>query len=60
MAATVGVVFGAGCLSTRGPSVPKGGTAPSFALKSHDGKDVSLDHLVAKGPVAVVFYRGFW
>lgn len=60
MAATVGALFGAGCLSTRGPSVPKGKAAPPFSLKSHDGRDVSLDDLVAKGPVAVVFYRGFW
>jgi len=50
----------AGCLSTRGPSVPQGATAPSFTLKSHLGTDVSLDALAARGPVVIVFYRGHW
>ncbi len=53
-------VVGAGCLSTRGPSVPAGAAAPAFNLKSHLGGDVSLDSLTATGPAVVVFYRGFW
>ncbi|HTJ83116.1 MAG TPA: hypothetical protein VL400_15460 [Polyangiaceae bacterium] len=50
----------AGCLSTRGPSVPQGAKAPDFDLESHDGRRVSLDSLVANGPAVVIFYRGFW
>ncbi|NUP09404.1 MAG: hypothetical protein HOW73_25405 [Polyangiaceae bacterium] len=51
---------GAGCVSTRGPSVPQGAIAPSFTLKSHLGTEVSLDSLTAQGPAVLVFYRGFW
>jgi len=49
-----------GCLSTRGPTVPKGAKAPDFDLESYDGRHVSLDSLVANGPAVIVFYRGFW
>jgi hypothetical protein len=49
-------VVGAGCLSTRGPSVPAGAAAPAFNL----GGEVSLDSLTATGPAVVVFYRGYW
>lgn len=48
------------CLSTRGPVVPTGTTAPSFTLKSHLGTDVSLEGITASGPAMIVFYRGFW
>jgi hypothetical protein len=52
----------AGCfgVSTRGPSVPQGAPAPAFELRSHQGEQVSLDSLVARGPAVVIFYRGFW
>lgn len=53
-------ILGAGCLSTRGPTVPQGAVAPDFTLRSHDGRMVSLDDLVARGPAVLVFYRGFW
>src|SRR5207249_2260665 len=34
-----------------------GDRAPAFALKDQTGKEVSLDALLKKGPVALVFYR---
>ena len=34
-----------------------GATAPRFALKDQEGKDQSLDELLKKGRVALVFYR---
>jgi hypothetical protein len=52
--------LGSACLTTRGPTVPTGQKAPDFVLQSHDGREVSLDSIVARGPAVVVFYRGFW
>jgi hypothetical protein len=37
-----------------------GDKAPDFALPNGDGKLVSLADYVSKGPVVIVFYRGFW
>lgn len=34
--------------------------APDFALPDHDGSMVALAQLRARGPVHIVFYRGFW
>jgi peroxiredoxin len=34
-----------------------GQSAPAFALPDQNGKEVSLDSLLKKGPVAVVFHR---
>ena len=34
-----------------------GQPAPAFKLKDQDGKEVSLDALLKKGPVVLVFYR---
>ncbi len=34
-----------------------GQKAPSFMLKDQNGKDISLDEMLKKGPVALVFYR---
>jgi peroxiredoxin len=31
--------------------------APAFTLKDQHGRDVSLDSLLKKGPVALVFHR---
>ncbi|CAN5238256.1 hypothetical protein BH10PLA2_BH10PLA2_03220 [soil metagenome] len=38
-----------------GPGI--GGKAPAFTLKDQDGKERSLDELLKKGKVALVFYR---
>ncbi|MEG3753879.1 peroxiredoxin-like family protein [Psychromonas arctica] len=37
-----------------------GDKAPSFTLPNQQGTLVSLDNLLAKGPVIVTFYRGSW
>jgi cytochrome oxidase Cu insertion factor (SCO1/SenC/PrrC family) len=34
-----------------------GQTAPAFALKDQNAQDVTLESLLKKGPVALVFYR---
>lgn len=34
--------------------------APDFTLPDHDGSMVALAQLRARGPVHLVFYRGFW
>jgi hypothetical protein len=34
--------------------------APDFTLPDHTGKSVSLAEALARGPVLLVFYRGFW
>lgn len=34
--------------------------APDFTLVNHEGVEVSLKGKLAKGPVLLVFYRGFW
>lgn len=49
-----------GCLATRGASVPTGQVAPAFQLVSQEGKQVSLDSLLTRGPAMLVFYRGHW
>jgi peroxiredoxin len=37
-----------------------GETAPDFELPDTDGRAVSLDRALARGPVVVAFYRGGW
>lgn len=34
--------------------------APAFTLPAQDGAPVSLAGALAGGPVALVFYRGYW
>jgi hypothetical protein len=38
----------------------EGDTAPDFILPNAAGKPVSLQELLAKGPVVLSFYRGGW
>jgi peroxiredoxin len=54
--ATVELV--ASALAERVPAV--GDIAPSFTLPGATGTQVSLDRLLAWGPVVVAFYRGIW
>ena len=42
---------------TEKPGLAIGQRAPSFTLKDQNGKDVALESLLKKGPVAVVFHR---
>jgi len=37
-----------------------GDAMPDFLLPDHDGRLVSLDALLEKGPTAVMFHRGHW
>ena len=37
-----------------------GDKAPDFALPDGDGKIVLLAEYLGRGPVVLVFYRGFW
>ena len=37
-----------------------GDKAPDFALPNGDGKLVTLSEYTVRGPVVVIFYRGFW
>jgi hypothetical protein len=34
--------------------------APRLEATDHRGRKVSLDRALEEGPVALVFYRGFW
>ena len=47
--------------SSAGEAAPKpGDTMPSFTLPDENGRLVSLEDLLAAGPVAVTFHRGHW
>ena len=41
-------------------SLKTGDKAPSFSLPNTAGKMVSSSDLLAKGPLAISFYRGGW
>lgn len=43
-----------------GIGLAPGATVPGFAVHSFDGRPVSWDELVERGPLLVVFYRGGW
>src|SRR5689334_20552849 len=44
-----------------GENAPRPGEAmPPFMLPDESGKIVTLDSLIAQGPVAVMFFRGHW
>lgn len=43
-----------------GSSLAVGATAPDFVLPDATGTKVSLSSVLAKGPVALAFYRGGW
>jgi hypothetical protein len=42
------------------PALKIGDKAPEFSLPDSDGKTVKLSDYTARGPVVVIFYRGFW
>ena len=58
------VLASSGCVTalhvTTAASVADGQVAPAFALPAQDGTQVSLASTLAHGPVALVFYRGYW
>jgi hypothetical protein len=46
-------------LATHSSTATVGTPAPSFALPNASGERIGLDDLVARGPVVLVFLRGF-
>ena len=63
--ATLAVLVGIGWAwlffgALRVPSGPMLATAPDFTLADPSGQPVSLAQERAKGPVLLVFYRGWW
>lgn len=42
------------------PPLKVGDKAPDFALANGDGKLVTLSEYIARAPVVIIFYRGFW
>lgn len=55
---------GAGCVTavhiTHESTLAVDARAPDFTLTSQHGDAVSLASAVTQGPVALIFYRGFW
>jgi hypothetical protein len=55
---------GSGCITalhvTAPATVADRELAPPFTLPAQDGAPVSLAGALAGGPVALVFYRGYW
>lgn len=45
------------CYGQTIPGLKTGEKAPAFKLKNQKGKDVSLEELLKKGKVALVFHR---
>ncbi len=43
-----------------GRALKAGNVAPSFTLEAQDGTQVASRDLLAKGPLAITFYRGVW
>lgn len=37
--------------------LPEGSVAPTFSGKAHDGRDISLDKMLKKGPIFVLFWK---
>ena len=55
------LITNAGIFSqTPATALKVGDRAPDFALPNGDGKIVLLAEYVTRGPVVLVFYRGFW
>jgi peroxiredoxin len=46
-------------MATRSTTASVGSTAPRFALPNQSGETIDLDGLLARGPVVLVFLRGF-
>lgn len=41
-------------------AVKDGDKAPDFSLRNTSGQEITLTHLLSKGPVVLGFYRGRW
>ena len=40
--------------------VKVGAKMPAFALANHDGRRISSDDVLARGPMVLSFFRGSW
>lgn len=61
--ASAGLVLAtaSGCrLHTEQVPVAEQTRAPKLELPAHDGRTVTLEQLLARGPAVLVFYRGHW
>lgn len=56
----IGSRIDAGVAQIEAPGLAVGDRAPGFTLPDALGRLVSLDDLLAEGPVVAVFYRGEW
>ncbi len=54
-------LFGCGYfVKPRGEVLPVHEQAPQFTLQDQNGQAVSLQGMLSRGPVLLVFYRGHW
>ncbi len=51
------LLFGAAPVAGEEPGIAVGAKAPDFTLLDQTGAEVSLAEQLAKGPLAIVFYR---
>ena len=53
-----------GCITaltvTSATTTTETATAPGFSLSDQAGKPATLADALARGPVVLVFYRGYW
>jgi hypothetical protein len=56
----VGALFGLLRLPAAPDAPPARAAAPDFTLPDQDGNPVTLSSFRGRGPVLLVFYRGFW
>ncbi|HEY6033778.1 MAG TPA: hypothetical protein VIV58_05950 [Kofleriaceae bacterium] len=56
------LALSSGCVTALHVTAPATQTAeaPAFVLPAQDGHPVALADELARGPVVLVFYRGFW
>ncbi len=64
MRALVAALAASGCVTslhiTESAHVAAFDAAPAFSLTAQDGRTVVLGDELRHGPVALVFYRGYW
>lgn len=64
MRLAVAALAASGCVTglhvTTPASVADGAQAPAFALPDQAGHTVALADTLQRGPVVLVFYRGYW
>jgi hypothetical protein len=56
----IGGIFGLLRLPATPHALPVRAAAPDFTLPDQDGQHVTLSSFRGRGPILLVFYRGFW